>query len=92
MLKTKKLSLTELALSITKKNIEKGNYSSKKQFGKKPRVKHKKTGFNIKKQKDGSFVTFLPVNMRSKGFVRKIENNLNIIKDFKSSNNELLKL
>lgn len=87
----KKISLRELALAITIKNLEKGNYNKKK-LAKKPVVKHKKTGFNMVKKEDGSIVTFLPKGMREKGFVRKIEQNLDNISEFKNSEESILKL
>ena len=99
---TKKDSLTELALMITKRNIEKKaekqNKLDSKQSKKSKKKKKKKnkentrTNFNIVKMSDGSIVHFIPGNMHEKGFKRKLAQNIEDINKFIDSQEKTLNI
>ena len=82
----KKISLQQLALNITKKNIEKAknknvNYK-----------KGKSNIVNVVKNNDGTLTTFIPVKMRNNGLHKRINNNIEKIEEFKNNDSKILKL
>ncbi len=89
-----KISLQQLALNITAKNIEKQKANESKNVVKavKRKKSKNKSGFNIIKRNDGSLICFIPESMKTKGFNRKIENNLDLISEFKNSDETILKI
>jgi CO dehydrogenase nickel-insertion accessory protein CooC1 len=91
--KKEKLSLAQLALNITKKNIEKNKAKESLIVVKNKRKKSKKTSnFNLIKQEDGSIICFIPENMHIKFFNMKIEQNIELINNFKENDNNILKI
>lgn len=89
----KKLSLQQLALNITKKNIEKTKGRNVVIKTKNVNYKKKKSNIvNVIKNDDGTLTTFIPVKMHNNGLHRCINTNIEKIKEFKNNDSKILKL
>lgn len=86
-----KISLEELALKITQRNLEKQAEKEEKIKIKKSRKKKSKSNFAVIKV-EGKLLYHIPESMHRKGFDRKLENNQEDINKFINSDDNLLKL
>lgn len=92
MSKIKQKTILDLALAITKKNIEKGRiYKKPKYVGNKTQKPKTKTKNHAFKTKDG-VVFHVRGNMSGKAFKNLIEKNSDDIDKFIESDNQMMKL